>query len=233
MKRVQLFILPFAGGNSKSFRRMMPFLDDFIEPITIEYSGRLKRSKEKFISDYMPFMEDVLIQIKKHRNDNLPYAVFGYSLGSVLLYDLLANGMIDGIPIHAFICAKGSPFFEPTCCDFANISDEEFIKFLYSLGGINDIFLTDPRFFVAYMQPVRNDFSVWEQYRYKGGVIPCSATIIYSDQDANDENIHDWGKVVKGNVFFYKIGEKHFFIYNYWREVASIINCRLKYNLML
>ena len=233
MKKVQLFILPFAGGNSKSFRRMLPLLDDFIEPITIEYSGRLKRSEEKFISDYIPFMEDVVMQIRKQRDTQRPYAVFGYSLGSILLYDLLAGNMIDGLPIHAFICAKGSPFFEPKGFDFINSSDEEFIKFLYSLGGINEILLTDSRFLVAYMQPVRNDFCVWRQYRYKGGIIPCSATVIYSEQDAEEGNINDWRKVVKGDIFYNKIGKKHFFIYNYWKEVASIINCRLKSNLML
>ena len=58
---VQLFLLPFAGGNSASFNEMVNYLDPRIEPLTIEYSGRLSRNKDGYITNYKDFLIDVAL----------------------------------------------------------------------------------------------------------------------------------------------------------------------------
>ena len=89
-KKIQLFLLPFAGGNSASFKRLTDLLDSHIEVISVEYAGRLSRYKEDYITDYEKFLEDVASYIHGRRSD-LPIAVLGYSLGSVLAFDLITK----------------------------------------------------------------------------------------------------------------------------------------------
>ena len=45
-KKVQLFLLPYAGGNAFSFYKVSRFIDSKIEVIPVEYSGRGTRANE-------------------------------------------------------------------------------------------------------------------------------------------------------------------------------------------
>ena len=83
--RMQLFLLPFAGGNSGSFKHMTELLDERIEAVSVEYAGRLGRHKEGYITDYGEFLEDTASYICGRRS-GLPIAVLGYSLGCLLCW---------------------------------------------------------------------------------------------------------------------------------------------------
>ena len=105
-KKMQLFLLPFAGGNSASFKQLVELLDHRMEVIGVEYAGRMSRHKENFITDYEEFLEDTANYMNIRRN-GLPISVLGYSLGSVLAFDLIIKKMIKGDLKHCFICARG------------------------------------------------------------------------------------------------------------------------------
>lgn len=226
-KKLQLFLLPFAGGNSASFNKLEPLLDSRIEMHTIEYAGRLTRHREPFIQDYNDFIKDAAEQINRVRTSQ-PYAILGYSLGSVVVYDLVRQKMINGNPVHAFLCARGSVFKNSDSQNYAHLSDEEFNAKMKSLGGIDERILNNKRFLSIYMKPVRADYVIWSQYKFFEGVIPCSATLIYSPLDELSEGARDWEKLVQGRTDFYEMGENHFFIINHWKEIADIINSHLK-----
>ena len=44
--KIQLFLLPYAGGSSFSFMKLVHFLNPQIEAIPIEYAGRGRRKEE-------------------------------------------------------------------------------------------------------------------------------------------------------------------------------------------
>jgi len=227
IKRIQLFLLPFAGGSSVSFNKLFPLLDTRIEPITIEYAGRATRRKEPFIMNYYDFISDVAEHINEYRS-NLPYSVLGYSLGSAVVYDLLSRRMIKGFPTHAFICARGSLLNNLSSQSFVGLPDNDFIFMMSKLGGIDERILKNKRFLDIYLRPIRADYIIWGQYKYQQGSIPCSATAIYSPEDEAAKGVKDWSKIVDGTVDYYEMGENHFFLNNHWRDVAEIINTHLE-----
>lgn len=228
MKQLQLFLLPFAGGSSVSFKKLTALLDSRIESITIEYAGRMTRRGEPYIDNYECFLMDVAKQIYKQKKSEIPYAVFGYSLGSVLIYDLLSQNLLGGSPVHAFVCAKGSLFDRNKDKDDNERSENDFIQEIAMLGGTDERILKNERFHEIFLRPVKADFAVWEQYVYKEGKIPCDATAIYSEKDPAAYGVHDWSKIVEGSVCYYEMGSNHFFINQYWQRVAEIINEQLK-----
>jgi len=223
-KQIQMIILPFAGGNSNSFNKLIPFLDARIDVTTIEYAGRMTRRNESYITEYEPFFEDVTSQIAKHRKKEKPYVILGYSLGSVLLYDLLSRGLIDGELLHAFICAKGSLFYRTKSENYVYTSENKFIQDILSLGGTDERIQKNERFLKIYMEPVKADYKIWGQYVFKQGKIPCNATAIYSAKDPVAQGVQEWAKLVEGTIDFYEMGENHFFIYKNWQNVGNIIN---------
>lgn len=226
-KKLQLFILPFAGGSSASFTKLVDLIDERIEVITIEYAGRGKRHGESFFCRYDDFLDDVVMQIKEARDKELPYAMMGYSAGSAMTYDILSHHMIEGNLVHAFVCAKGSLYRKIPSQFYWKLPDEEFTHRMIDLGGIDERLLKNKRFLDIYMVPVRADYVVWGQYEYKAGIIPCDITAIYSPKDPISEGVKDWEQLTLGKVDYYELGENHFFIKKHWQDVADIVNSHL------
>lgn len=228
-KKMQLFLLPFAGGNSSSFKQLTGLLDDRVEAISVEYAGRLSRHKEPYITDYDIFLEDAVNYINVRRS-NLPISILGYSLGSVLAFDLITKKKVEGTLKHCFICARGDLRDESISQKYHKLLDREFIQRMVELGGFDKRILENKRFLEIYMEPVRKDYIVWSQYKYREGEnkIPCNTTIMYSSRDPLSDNIFGWKDLTEGNIDFYELGENHFFINQYYREMAEIINRHLE-----
>lgn len=220
-----MFLLPYAGGSFKSFNRLIQLLDDRIEAIPVEYVGRMTRRSEGFIEDYDLFLKDVAGQINKNRNPEMPYILMGYSLGSILTYDLVIQGLVRGELAHLFLCAKGS-LLNKTSVD-KEYTDEEVINEMRFLGGTDERLFDNERFLSIYMEPVKKDFNVWRQFVYKPDHIFCSATVIYSREDPAALGVHDWSEIVKGDIEYFDIGHNHFFINENWGTVANIMNGRI------
>ena len=128
-KTVQLFMLPYAGGNISSFNKLISCLDERIEAITVEYSGRGSRRGEGYITGYEPFVVDIINYIHAHRNTDLPYILFGYSMGSALVYDVIRSSEILATPILVIVCARG--FVEQLVHGWSQITsgDSHFYEF--------------------------------------------------------------------------------------------------------
>lgn len=228
-KKIQLFFLPFAGGNSSSFHQITKLLDERIEIVCVEYAGRLSRCKEPYITEYQEFLKDVADYINARRN-GLPFSILGYSLGSALAFDLITNQMLNGKPEHCFLCARGSLKNIGISQRYHELSDEEFVQKMVSLGGINERILENKRFLEIYMKPVRMDYKIWSQYRYieHNCKIACDTTIMYSPKDPLSADVREWRNLIDGNIDFYELGENHFFMNQYYKEMAEIINQHLK-----
>ncbi|MCI8466539.1 MAG: thioesterase [Lachnospiraceae bacterium] len=228
--KIQLFLLPFAGGNSASFHRLTEHLDPCIETICVEYAGRLSRRKEAYITKYKEFLKDTAAFINVRRK-KLPFALLGYSLGSVLVYDLIVNQMLYGEADHCFICSRGDLKDENISQEYRDLSDKEFVQKMKELGGFDEKILENRRFLKIYMEPVRMDYLVWSDYRYieQGRKIPCNTTVIYSSQDPLSAGAHEWKSLVSAETDFYELGENHFFINQYYKEMAELIHQHLIY----
>lgn len=228
-KKIQLFLLPYAGGNSVSFKRLTELLDDDVEAISVEYAGRLSRHKEEYITDYGEFLEDTAHYINARRN-GLPISILGYSLGSVLAFDLIIKKKVEGDLKHCFACARSDLRDESISQKYYKLSNLEFTQKMIDLGGFDQRILDNKRFLEIYMEPVRKDYIVWSQYKYReeGNKIPCNTTVIYSSRDLLSNNVYGWKDLTEGDIDFYELGENHFFINQYYREMAEIINHHLE-----
>lgn len=223
-KIIQLFVLPFAGGNSASFNNLKPLLDKRIKMVVVEYPGRMTRRREEFIIDYGKFLEDVALQIEKNRDNNDSFAILGYSLGSVLAFDLLRKQMVKGKPTHFFACARGSLARACQSQCFASLPEDDFYRRMYGLGGINEKIMQNKRFKEIYLKPMRADYDVWASYRFQKAIIDCNISVVYSPHDILCSHIEDWRDISSGKVDFFALGKNHFFINSHWEDVAKIIN---------
>ena len=223
-KTIQLFLLPYAGGSSFSFMKMMHFLDPQIEAVPIEYSGRGKRKDDPLIEDYESFLSDVVERIKECRKEELGFSIFGYSMGSALAFDICSQELIGETPIHAFFCAEGSLMSDNKARKYASLSDEDFKEKVCQLGGIDARLLKDEVALNMYLKLIKADHNILGQFVYKGSHAECNASVIYSPDDPTCIDMEDWKKIISGDVSFYQVGDNHFFVNQEYKRVANIIN---------
>lgn len=229
LKKIQLFLLPFAGGSSASFRKLLPYISTQIEVVPVEYAGRGKRSGEPLIEDYDLFLEDATRQINEYV-ETRQFAVLGYSIGAAIAYDLIAKRCLKTQPIHAFMCARGSLKTTSKSQLFADLSGQEFLQKMEELGGMDERILNNKRFLDIYMRPVKADYKIWSQFTYceKNQKLPCDITAIYCSKDSLSDGITEWESMTDGKVDYYEMGHNHFFINQHYEEIARIINEHLK-----
>lgn len=223
-KEIQLFLLPYAGGSSFSFMKVIRYFDPRIEAITIEYSGRGKRKNEPVIEDYKVFLEDVVSQIQARRKEELGFSILGYSLGSALAFDICSQKKIVERPLHAFFCAEGSLTGDNKARKYALLSSEEFKEKICQLGGLDERILKDNTALTSYLNLIKADYDILGQYLYKGNKVECDSSIIYSPEDLTCVDMQDWAELVTGKTDYYKMGNNHFFLNQEYEQMAHIIN---------
>ena len=226
-KELQLFILPYAGGSIAAFKRLTDLIDERIEAVTVEYAGRGTRAKEPLAGSIRELMDDSIAYCQKRRKEGLPYAVMGYSMGSVLAYEMMARRAVSGEFRHLFISAEVSPKDRTLeLRKIENPTNERILERARRLGGLDERMLKNKRFFDIYIKPMLSDYRLFFEYRFSDGCekIPVNTTFLYCQQDTAIEDVRKWGELIDGEFDFHEMGENHFFINQHFEEMAGIIN---------
>lgn len=190
---IQLFCLPYAGGTMDAFSGLTEALGEQVLVSPIEYAGHGTRKKEPFYQDFAELAADAFRQIKQMRQLRLPYAVLGYSMGSIAVYELLCRYLQEEPPQHIFLAAHEAPDIEWDSKKYASYDDEHFMDMLIGFGGFEQEHrkLLNNRFFKKmYFQPIREDYRLLAEYRMQKQILlPADTTIFYAPQDIPEHSI--------------------------------------------
>lgn len=233
MDKINLFCLPFAGGNVYSYRGYAAYAPAHINLVPIELPGRGARIREPLLTDIHLMVEDVYGQVRDqlHR----PFAIYGHSMGSLLAY-LLTRRLVDEkrfLPEHLFLTGCVSPSSELYREDVPKYSlpKDAFVKKLKELGGSTDEVLNDKNLF-DYIEPIiRADFKATETFRYEKPEpfdIPITVAIGLNERATYEQALR-WEEETTAKVEVRQFPGRHFFIFDYPREIMEIISNKLKY----
>ena len=229
-KRLQLFVFPYAGGSIAAFRKPTDLIDDRVDVVTVEYAGRGTRAHETLSDSFESQLEDAIEYCRKRREDNVPYALLGYSMGSVIAYEIAARHCIPGKMVHLFVAAEVSP--KDRAMELRRVSnptDDRILQRAKQLGGINDRMLGNKRFEEIFIMPMLSDYRHFFEYRFTGheDKVESDATVFYCETDTPFHAVEKWSELIAGRFDFHEIGENHFFINRHYEEMARIINGHL------
>ena len=168
-KQIQLFILPYAGGSIAAFKKLTDLIDSHVEVVPVEYPGRGTRAKEPLASSIWALLDDSIDYCLARRYTSIPYAVMGYSMGSILAYEMLSRNAFSEEPNHLFISAEVSP--KDRALELRRVqnpSEERILERVKSLGGLDERLLTNKRFADIYIRPMMSDYRLFFDYRFTG-----------------------------------------------------------------
>lgn len=224
MKKAQLFLLHFAGGNVYSFNTITPRLTP-LEVIPLELPGRGRRMGEPLLRDFDLAATDFFHQITSRLN-GAPFLVYGHSMGAYL--GLRVTNLLEksGRP-PAYLIVSGNPgpgVPRKREVKRYSLGQAAFIQELRTLGGVPEEVFQDPELFGFFEPILRADFQIAETEGLEGE--PPVAAPLYAlmgSQEENADRITNWGRFTRSDFRSEILEGNHFFIHKHPERMADVL----------
>ncbi|MCU0467377.1 MAG: alpha/beta fold hydrolase [Arcicella sp.] len=229
--QVTVFLLPFAGGSSYSYRNYMSYASDDFKIIPLEIPGRGKRMKENLLTDIDAIVEDVFGQIKDEIS-NIQYVIYGHSMGTLIAY-LVTKRITECFlnpPLMLFLTGSRGPSVKRENDNYYLLPDDDFISKVKILGGLPDEILKNSEILEFYLPILKADFEAVEKYEYEltqPWSIPMEVRIGTAD-DTNLEEAQTWQHESTEETTVKQYEGDHFFIYNHTAEIITEMKDRIE-----
>lgn len=224
----RLFLIPFAGGNSWSFRCLKPYLEPALAYLPLELPGRGRRMKEPLRTTLEGLADDLEQQLEQAGLDS-PYALFGHSMGGILAW-LLAHRLWQAgrpIPRHLFVSGCRAPALVARggrCRD--ELDSEAFLEMLEDLGGLPRELLAEREMMQLFEPILRADFGAVDRYRHQPRPpLPLPVTVLAGsdDREVSLPESQAWAAETAQRFRLHTLSGEHFFIHTRCDAVARLL----------
>jgi surfactin synthase thioesterase subunit len=214
---MKLFCLPYAGASAAIYFRWKRSLAPELECIPLELAGRGTRSGERFYEGMEEAREDVL-RLLEERMDGTPYALFGHSMGGMILYETARLIRDRKLPAPVKLVFSGRPAPETPAPDspIHRLPDEEFSKRILEMGATSsEIFASKPLRDV-FMPILRADFRLVETYKYEAKPpLPWETMAIAGEEEKwTSAEVEGWRSHTSADCRVVRLPGGHF----YWQD---------------
>lgn len=226
MSKPQLFCFTYAGGTAAFFDGIEKDLPEY-ELVKLEYAGHGTRHKEPFYRNFDELAYDMFISLKG-RYSGGDYSLFGYSMGTIALAEVLQSILADSTlknPTHVFLAAH-EPHSKAELIGFTDDELDEWVKDrTIKFGAVPNKLLNNKSFWRMYLPIYRADYSIIGKYSFEELSLKTTipATVFYSENDTPRSEMELWRKYFTGDCKFFQYEGTHFFIQNHHAEMADVI----------
>lgn len=228
MSKIKLFCLPYAGGSATVYNKWRTYLNPNIQLVPIEMAGRGARFKESFYQSITEAVNDLYTNIDFKANHD-PYAFFGHSMGSILVYELCRKIAADNRkgPAHIFVSGMYPPHIKKERKILHQLPLAEFKAEIIKIGGTPREVFENQELMDFFLPILKADYKIFENYQYlpNDTKFDCGIMVFngLSDQTTSAEML-EWGKYTSGFSKLYQYEGGHFFIHNHTAMIVDVIN---------
>src|SRR5690606_37522313 len=124
--RLRLFCFAHAGGSAAAYRPWCNALPDTVELCAVQLPGRANRLNEPPLQRLGDIVEAVVHAVRPQLD--LPYALFGHSMGAVLASEVARALRHAGAPppSHLFVSGRRPPHWPNPDAPLHGLSDAQF-----------------------------------------------------------------------------------------------------------
>jgi surfactin synthase thioesterase subunit len=219
--RVVLFCLPFSGGGASLYRAWRRLFPAEIEVCPVHLPGREERIEE---SHWLCPAE--IARALADRID-LPYALYGHSMGARLGFEVLQSLRNMGVaaPVRFYPAACSPPHMRDAVADYTDLADKEFLDTLIRRFGASEELRDVTELRRLFLPTLRADLEWCHQYRYyPGRRLPTSIVALAgeTDMEVTPSKMAGWSRHGEGFKLIVVPGG-HFFLRTAAPRLTSII----------
>lgn len=193
--KLRIFCFPHAGGGATGFHSWNAALPPYVQVCPILLPGRESRFSEPPYIRIQALLEDMAKQLEPWLDD-IPYVVFGHSMGSLLAFEWVRRLQRDRHPLPAwlFLSGRRAPDLPGDPELLHALPDREFIdKLMQRYEGIHAQILQDRELLDFFLPILRADIALVESYRFvESEPLDCPITVFAG---LNDPSV-DWDQML-------------------------------------
>jgi len=179
--------MPHAGGGAAEYHSWSASLPAAVQICPVLLPGRETRFSEPHYTDF-DRLTDVLVRELKPCLE-IPYAVFGHSMGALLAFECVRRLHQSGspAPLWLFVSGRRAPDSASDPEPLLALPDAEFLDRLNRIyKGIPEELLNNPEILEVFLPTLRADVSVVESYRFDGdGSLDCPISAFAGESDSS------------------------------------------------
>lgn len=209
----QLLCFPPAGTGPSLYHPWTIRHTDRVETVAVSLPGREARIAEPLPTS-LSTLADLLAKELAHRTRQR-YAMFGYSMGALLAYEVVRRWTRARLPAPEvfFILGCNPPNRLLENSERLHLLESgEFWKAVADLGGTPRELLDIPEALDLFEPVVRNDFRICENYNpTPGAPLACPAHVFIADRDAtvDMQTASGWSAFMTGGVTLHTVSGSH------------------------
>jgi surfactin synthase thioesterase subunit len=207
-------------------------LPDTVEVICVQLPGRETRFGEPLIHDLSTIVEGIAHSIVPLLD--LPYVVFGHSVGGLISHHLIASLLDKKIkgPEHFVVSGRSAPSDETEYYKkIAHLPHAKFVEALEEYNGTPEELLKSEDLMAIYAPILRSDFLLSYTYAKPIRKIGSPITVFGGLEDRMSEmNLRLWQKETTSSCEVCMFHGGHFFIKEDVSEVLAKLSTLLKHS---
>jgi medium-chain acyl-[acyl-carrier-protein] hydrolase len=224
--RVRLFCFPYAGGGPTAFRTWAGALPSGVEVCAVQLPGRERRMAELPYTEFDEALRATAYALEAYTD--LPYIVFGHSLGALLGFEWARHMRDSGkrCAMHLFLSGQDAPPVSNPLLRLHQLPEPEFIHELKRMGGIPELVLAEPDLMRLLLPRVRADLAVYETYVYEEGeALDCPITVFgaLDDHRTSRDGLIAWRRRTTQTSTLRMFPGTHFFLQTAQMEILQDI----------
>lgn len=208
------------------WRRRLP---SWIDVRMVELPGRGARMDEPLETDPCKLSEQLATELSC--DFQVPYALFGHSLGALVAFELVHCLIDRGIsaPEILFVSGTEAPAVRDGSRWREPLSDEALLAELRALNGTPEEALSSTEIMRSVLPVLRADFLMCGAYVYRERrPLPCPINVFGGTRDATDPSaLEAWSRETTGGFSIDMFEGDHFFIHTRQTEMLQRIQSYL------
>lgn len=221
---LRLLCLPHAGGSASAYWPLASHLHPGIELLAVQLPGRGARYREAPYRDLGQLVHDLARCVEELPQKS--WMLMGHSFGCRVAFELareLAH-MSAHLPLR-FIAAGCGAFGLGRSRTRANLSDQELLRHVHSIGGTPDAILQNDAMMALALPSLRADFAMANAHCPPCEPLPMPATIMCGRNDCSVPlmSLLGWQAYFNQQVSVCMFKGGHFFIDTDAVDVARAI----------
>lgn len=228
--RRRLICIPFAGGGAGAFRWWRRSLPADTELMVVELPGREARLREPPFDAIPDIVAAVAPAILGHTE--LPYALFGHSMGALVAYELTLALEASGVqpPSRLFVSARRAPDEADLDPPMDHLPDDKFLDELQRrYDAVPEAVRQEPDLLALLLPALRADIRALERYSPSSTrPVQCPIVVYGGTEDRHPmpAQLPGWQRVAAGPVRVRLFSGGHFYLSSHVADLtADIVDC--------
>lgn len=227
--KLKLFALPYAFGSSYIYNDLKNELSSEYDVIALEYPGHGTRFAESMIKDIKKLANDVYSQICRYIRADEDYAILGYSMGSIVGFEVfnVIKEHKTKEPKAFFAFASPAPNCKKELEAYENYNMLDVKNMLLGRQGTPSEILENTEMLELLRPIIINDLIALRDYsdEYSNIKIDCPLIVVQGAKEERPEDIKlsykEWVKFSEGETSYYEIEGGHFFMFENQKNLCD------------